>query len=101
MNQKRIPIEKEEPKHKKKSHKKGQRRADHKYIYKTVALHSYYDDPFRVGKIEHVCLCEVCMICGRIGNIDNRTKNPGDLEDWYCDGYFDKFARKDKTEANC
>ena len=33
MDNKRIPLEREEPKHKKKSKAKGQARADHKHEY--------------------------------------------------------------------
>ena len=38
MDDKRIPLVKEEPKHKKKSKAKGLARADHKHEYEPVLL---------------------------------------------------------------
>ena len=49
MDEKRKPFENEIPKHKKKSKKKGQPRADHKHEYKEVVVHSWWDDPFKQG----------------------------------------------------
>lgn len=113
MNEKRIPFEVDEPKHKKKSKKKGQPRADHKHEYKTVLLHSYFDNPFKPGeKNECKRPVEVCMICGRVGNTDmgrydlveipdmpyrihkREIRDEESLEKWYVDDYFDKFAHK-------
>lgn len=111
MDAKRIPLEKEEPKHRKKSNKKGQPRADHKHEYKTVLLHSYFDNPFKPGeRNESKHPTKVCMICGRVGNTDlsrydleeipdmpyrihrRVIKDEELLEKWYVDDHFGKFA---------
>lgn len=117
MNERRIPFENDVPKHKKKSKKKGQPRADHKHEYKTVLLHSYFDNPFKPG-VKNECKqpVKVCMICGRVGNVDvgrySRVEIPDmpyrihervirdeeSLEKWYLDDFFDKFAHKTKSE---
>lgn len=113
MNEKRIPFEVDEPKHKKKSKKKGQPRADHKHEYKTVLLINEYidrcfpDKPF-MSKLPH----KVCVICGRVGDVDMSQyehveisnmpyriherviRNEESLEKWYVDDRFDKFAHK-------
>lgn len=113
MNEKRIPFETDEPKHRKKSKNKGQPRADHKHEYKTVLLHRYFDNPFKTGeKDEHKLPVKVCMICGRVGNVDmsryelveisdmpyrihkREIRDEESLEKWYVDDYFDKFAHK-------
>lgn len=113
MNKRITPIENDEPRHKKKSKKKGQPRADHKHEYKTVLLHSYFDNPFNPGeKNECKRPVKVCMICGRVGDMDvsrydlveipdmpyliheRKIRDEEDLEKWYVDDYFDKFARR-------
>lgn len=113
MNDRRIPLEKEEARHRKKSKKKGQPRADHKHEYKTVLLSRYYDSALKPGvKYEDKQPVKVCIICGRIGDVDRgqyEIKNLPDiryriheyairdeesLEKWYVDDYFDKFAKK-------
>lgn len=113
MNEKRIPFENDAPKHRKKSKKKGQPRADHKHTYNTVLLHSYLDSPFKTGeKTEYKRPVKVCMICGRIGALDTsmyelvevsgmpyqtyskKIKDEETLEKWYVDDYFGKFAYK-------
>ena len=106
-------IETEELKHKKKSKKKGQPRADHKHEYKTVLLYRYFDNPFKtVEKKEVKHPTKVCSICGRIGetdmsryeyvevqNMPYRTYERAIIDDellekWYADDYFDKFAHQ-------
>jgi hypothetical protein len=105
MGEKRLPLENEVPKHKKKSKKKGQPRADHKHEYKAVVLHSWWDNPFKHGVInEHMEVCEVCTVCGRIGTyvtgrffgLDNY--DIAGMEHWMVDDYFDKFAKKMNKE---
>lgn len=119
MNNKRIPVENEIPKHKKKSKKKGFARADHKHDYKTVLLHYHYTfKNIKTGKeekCERAFPTEVCCICGKIGYMDNDDKyydfitDTNDiflytkkvlnekalsLEKWETDGMLSKFARK-------
>lgn len=113
MNEKRIPFENDVPKHKKKSKKRGQPRADHKHEYKTVLLHSYFDSVYNPGeKIESKRPTKVCMICGRVGDVDftrftyeeipnmpyridrRVIRNEESLEKWYLNDFFDKFAHK-------
>lgn len=118
MNKKITPIENDEQRHKKKSKKKGQPRADHKHEYKTVLLHSYFDNPFRPGeKFEEKRPVKVCMICGRVGYTDMSwydrvevpdmpyrvyervIKDENELEKWYVNDHFDKFAYRKPTSA--
>lgn len=113
MNEKREPFENEVPKHRKKSKKKGRPRADHKHEYKTVLLIREWENPYKPGEKHQVEFPnEICMICGRIGDIDysmyefveihnmpyriheRNIKNKETLEKWYVDDYFDKFAKK-------
>ena len=105
MNEKREPFENEVPKHRKKSKKKGQPRADHKHEYKTVLLHSYMDNPFRQGeKNEYKHVTGICTICGRVDTsswrrllkevVGNGDMDVKQLEKWYLEDYFDKFAKK-------
>ena len=113
MIEKRVPLESEEPRHRKKSKKRGQPRADHKHEYKTVLLlneyvHNYFPDKPVLTKRP----MKVCMICGRVGDIDydrydlvemhgmpyriheREIRDEESLEKWYVDDYFDKFAKK-------
>ena len=117
MNKRITPIENDEPRHKKKSKKKGQPRADHKHEYKTVLLHSYFDNPFRPGeRFEEKRPVTVCTVCGRVGEIDmsgyeyikisgtlqsynQEIKDEGTLEKWYLDDFFDKFAYRKPEPA--
>ena len=103
MDEKRKPIENEVLKHKKKSKKKGQPRADHKHEYKEVVVHSWWDNPFKQGeKREHIDICEVCIICGRIGECvagmfydwDKSDYDISKMEHWYKDDWMDKVAKK-------
>ena len=113
MKEQRIPLSREEPKYKKKSRKKGQPRANHKHEYKTVLLHSYFDNPFKSGeKNECKRPVKVCMICGRVGETDMSRYEYVEIQDmprkihkrviaeeeslekWYIDEYFDKFAQR-------
>lgn len=114
MNEKRALVENEVPKHKKKSKKKGQPRADHRHEYKTVLLLNEYENKyFPDQKNLRKRPTSVCVICGRVGDIDmsqyDLVEVPDDLphkvyqrvirdeeslEKWYVDGYFDKFAKK-------
>ena len=71
MNDKMNLVNDDIPKHKKKSKKKGQPRANHKHIYETVLLTHYYH--LNVGKpyiSEHMYPTKVCTICGRIDEVD-------------------------------
>ena len=114
MDEKRKPFENEVPKHKKKSKKKGQPRADHKHEYKTVLLLKEYMNQYFPDKpTMHKLPTKVCVICGRIGNVDmdmydlveikdmipykiheRVIRDEESLEKWYVDDYFDKFAKK-------
>ena len=105
MNEKRTPFEVEVPKHKKKSKKKGLPRADHKHEYKDVLIHSWWDNPFKQGeKREHIEICKVCTICGRIGDYvsglfydwENNPKGYefNQMEHWKKNDWMDKFAEK-------
>ena len=112
MDDKRIPLIKDEAKHKKKSKAKGLSRADHKHTYETVLLHRYLD---LNGKIVETKLpTKVCTVCGRIDYVDRddsyyRKKETTvlylrhqtelsqkalNLSKWYTHEYFDKFAYK-------
>jgi hypothetical protein len=102
MDERRKPFETEVPKHKKKSKKKGQPRADHKHEYETVVLHSWWHNPFKNEMNEHTEVCEICTICGRIGTyITGRFFQTEELEyditnlnHWCINDYFkDKFAK--------
>lgn len=68
MDKRHIPLVNEKPKHRKKSSKKGQPRANHKHIYETVLLHYFTDYHFAEKLIVHPT--KVCTICGRISSID-------------------------------
>ena len=119
MNDKRIPLENDKPKHKKKSKAKGEPRSKHKHIYETVLLIKYYyGTDFRTGAsrvTEMTYPTKVCTICGRIGETDrdesyyvksdNSTRwlwcHSDDLSEkalalpkWYADDFWDKFAHK-------
>lgn len=103
MNERHKPVEQEIPKYKSKSKKKGQPRADHKHEYKKVVVHSWWQNPFKQNvKDEHIEVCNVCTICGRIGDYitarffqtEEFEYDIKDLEHWYVDDYFDKFAKK-------
>lgn len=118
MDERRIPILNEEPKHKKKSTTKGLPRSKHKHIYETVLLESdYHHRDFKTGTdkiIKSFTPTKVCTICGRIDKID---KDPSyycnsakgailpwftgikelnekalNLPRWYTEEYFSKFA---------
>lgn len=116
MNEKRALIEAEEPKHKKKSKKKGQPRADHKHQYKTVLLINEYENRYRPGETSTIKRpTKVCAICGRVGETDMSMyeyiemdnmpyrihrriiRDENSLEKWYVDDYFDKFAHKSEV----
>ena len=119
MHEKRVPLVDEEPKHKKKSKSKGQPRSKHKHIYETVLLTKYYHSQnFKTGKPEiheHIYPTKVCIICGRIDEIDwdesyyINNKGSGipfftydkelsnkalNLPKWYAEDFWDKFAIK-------
>lgn len=121
MNDKRIPLVDEEPKHKKKSTAKGQPRSKHKHIYETVLLTKHYHSQnFQTGKpkVHSESLpTKVCTICGRIGSVDwddsyyinkqttgipfivyskELTEKALNLPKWYVEDFWDKFAVKDK-----
>jgi hypothetical protein len=114
MNEKRIPLENEVPKHKKKSKKKGLPRADHKHEYKTVLLLNEYEHKYFPGQSSLIKRpSKVCTICGRVGDVDmdqydrvevqddlpyktykREIRDEDKLEKWYVDDYFDKFAKR-------
>ena len=118
MNDKRIPLTIEEPKHKKKSTAKGQPRADHKHIYETVLLyhyHHYKDLKNGDDKVSmHTHPTKVCTICGRVGHTDidpsyyikkesnlRWLSHITELSDkalalpkWHINDFFDKFANE-------
>ena len=113
MNDRRIPLETEMPKHKKRSKKRGQPRADHKHEYKTVLLLHEYEHPWSPGETSLIKRpVKVCMICGRVGDTDfdyydhvempdmpykiceRVIKDEDSLEKWYVDDFLDKFAKK-------
>ena len=123
MNNKRIPLEKEEPKHKKKSKAKGLPRSKHKHTYETVLLFRRYNHTdLKTGcptTTVTVYPQKVCTICGRIGEIDrnesyymkndNSTRwlwcHSDDLSEeafklprWYADDFWDKFAHKGEKD---
>lgn len=123
MNERRIPLEKEEPKHKKKSQGNGLPRSKHKHIYETVLLTKYYHHTdYKTGKPKTsvtVGPYMVCSICGRIEGVDKDpkyyTKKPVydlpikvydtelteealKLPKWYADDFWDKFAHKGEKE---
>lgn len=124
-SQRDVPIAPEKTKHKKKSQSKGQPRSKHKHEYETVLLTKYYHhNDFKTGAPKTTKTetpTKVCTVCGRIDYLDKDPKyylrKPimglpiAGLKDelseealklprWYCDDYFDKFAKKmeDKTD---
>jgi hypothetical protein len=119
MKDKRTLLLDEEPKHKKKSNKKGQPRSKHKHVYETVLLRQpYHGVDFKTGKEAisvYIRPTKVCTICGRIDDIDDDpmyyTEKPivglpfcvfdKELSDkalslphWETEDFFDKFATK-------
>ena len=121
MNKRRIPLEKEEPKHKKKSQGNGLPRSKHKHTYETVLLTKYYHGTdFRTGapRVTEVTYpTKVCTICGRIDEIDRDDSyyikddskwlycHDKDLSEkalalprWYANDFWDKFAHKGEKE---
>ena len=123
MNERRIPFEKEEPKHKKKSKGNGLPRSKHKHTYETVLLTKYYHwNDFRTGKPTVTVTTrpyKVCTICGRIEGFDTDPKyyikkviydlpikvfeeelseEALKLPKWYVDDFWDKFAHKGEKE---
>ena len=114
MIERRVPLEAEEPRHRKKSKKRGQPRADHKHEYKTVLLLNEYENryfPCKTTLYERPT--KICTICGRVGDTDMSfydrvevqdslsvkvyervIRDKESLEKWYVDDYFDKFAKK-------
>ena len=110
MDERRIPILNDEPKHKKKSTAKGLPRSKHKHIYETVLLESdYHHTDFKTGADKIIKIftpTKVCTICGRIDRVDKdpsyyRDSTVKELNEkalnlprWYVQDYFDKFAVK-------
>ena len=123
MNDKRIPLTDEEPKHKKKSTSKGLPRSKHKHQYETVLLSRFYhhtDINNGADKVSEFRIpTKVCMVCGRIGDTDKDpsyyTYKPHPhpwvthttelsekalkLPKWYVGDYFGKFAMEGTTEV--
>ena len=124
MNERRVPLTDEEPKHKKKSTAKGLPRSKHKHQYETVLLsHFYYHPDIHTGKektMEIRIPTKVCMICGRVEHTDRDpsyyieipsshpwlgsskklSERALNLPKWYVDDYFDKFAKEGISEAS-
>ena len=123
MNERRIPLEKEEPKHKKKSQGNGLPRSKHKHIYETVLLTKYYHGTdFKTGAPRITVMTyptKVCTICGRIGEIDydesyyvkgnkaarwlschsnDLSEKALNLPKWHADDFWDKFAHEGEKE---
>jgi hypothetical protein len=119
MNEKRVSLIDEEPKHRKKSKSKGQPRSKHKHTYETVLLRrDWYTTNFKTGhqEIRQITLpTKVCNICGRIDETDSDpsyyvktqmndkpfvyfnkelSEKALSLPKWYVNDYFDKFATK-------
>ena len=119
MDEKRTPLVKEEPKHKKKSKNNGLPRSKHKHTYETVLLYKYFSFPdIKTGKskvLERVVPTKVCSICGRVGDVDlsyyryilvdspfthkkyrkeELIEEAFDLPKYYIEDYLDKFATK-------
>jgi hypothetical protein len=117
LDGKRIPLRDDTAKHKKKSNKKGQPRADHKHTYETVLLHTTFKFNLGTSRVaEHRYPTKVCTICGRIGDVDKDlsyyetvieevkpwplhtkklSKKALSLPKWHAD-FFDKFAIRDE-----
>lgn len=119
MNEKRMPLMNEEPKHKKKSKGNGLPRSKHKHIYETVLLYRYYHyTNYETGGdkvVENVTPTKVCTICGRVDYTDRDpsyytmvplkyfpfsvyekvlTEKALSLPKWVVKDTFDKFAIK-------
>ena len=124
-SQKEVPVTPEEHKYKKKSQSKGQPRSKHKHEYETVLLNKFYHHTdYKTGrdKVTDIQMpFKVCIVCGRIDRFDNDesyylhkpvTVLPfrvyeNELSDkalalpqWYCDDYFDKFAKRMEDKTN-
>ena len=116
MNERRIPLQQEELKHKKKSKAKGLSRSKHKHEYIPVLLHRPWENPYKNNEItEIISVSKVCKICGRIGETlkgdewydteykmfgnyrigkDSLNRSALKLPKWYTHDYFDKFAHR-------
>lgn len=116
MNERRIPLQQEEFKHKKKSKAKGLSRSKHKHEYIPVLLHRPWQNPYKNNEItEIISVNKVCPVCGRIDEClkgdewydteyeyfgkyrigkDRLNKKALKLPKWYTHDYFDKFAYK-------
>ena len=119
MQERRTPLVDEEPKHKKKSTAKGQPRSKHKHIYETVLLtKDYHFNDVTTGEpkvTQHSFPTKVCVVCGRIGDVDMNTKyyirkpihnlpfkcyekelskEAMELPRWHAEDFWDKFAIK-------
>lgn len=115
MKDRRIPLENDEPKHKKKSKAKGLSRSKHKHEYAPVLLHRLYHNRYSQETTEIVSVNKVCQVCGRIDEClngdewydakyeyfgkyrigkDRLSKKALALPKWYTHEYFDKFAYK-------
>lgn len=120
MNNKRTPLEKEEPKHKKKSKGSGLPRSKHKHEYTPVLLHRPYTFTLNETKTDLLqSVNMVCKICGRIDYTiqtdeyyDTEYKIMGKyrirkirlnkkalaLPKWYTHDYWDKFAYREEKD---
>lgn len=119
MNDKRMPLINEEPKHRKKSKGNGLPRSKHKHMYETVLLYRYYHhtDLATGGDrvTESFMPTKVCSICGRVDYVDHDpsyytdvplkylpfsahervlTEKALSLPKWELENYWDKFAIK-------
>lgn len=104
------------PKYRKKSKKRGLKRADHKHEYKTVLLKYTWTFSSSDRVYESTKPTKVCMICGRIDKVDydeslytyvpdrlgiipvnvkQLSEKGQQLERWHVSDALDKFAAKD------
>ena len=119
MNERRVPLENEEPKHKKKSKGSGLARSKHKHEYIPVLLHTPFYNRVNNTTSEIVTVNKVCSICGRIDEIlkgeewydteykyfskyrvgeDHLNKKALKLPKWYTHDFLDKFAYKGEKD---
>lgn len=117
MNNRRIPLTDDQPKHKKKSKAKGLPRADHKHQYEPVLLHRPFKSRVNNEITDIITVNTVCQICGRIDDTlrgdewydaeayqlgkyrfmkDRLNAKALALPCWYTDDYWDKFAYKNE-----
>lgn len=121
MNERRIPLTQEKPKHKKKSQGNGLSRSKHKHEYIPVLLHRPWHNRYKDETINFQTITNVCKICGRIDyDIDHEkyydteyiqdlpykigrrvlNKKALSLPKYYVHDSFDKFAYEGEINEN-